>query len=233
MTEPYRNRPCVAPSADVDKVVELIKSQRTRKGKMYPSERQFLTIVKKMLKLHINERLALVPVEGKKRSVIPFDDEALAKRFKCSPRQVKSAREKLAKLGVLFIPANPLTEKKKRQFGPGTFACWQLAYEYMIDEDFLLKKNPNADTTKPAVERMADKELERSSQAKRKSWGQLYDPFLVEKLERHTRDLIEIFAEDSEDGTVDTKSVYFCRARWLAVCGELMEDGLRVDNFRL
>lgn len=227
MDQTYRSREAVAPTFDTDAATLAFMNNRVRKGKMYPTEKAMLKNILKVGKYFINPQLARVPVEGKRRAVLnPINkDEAIAKKLNVSTRQVKSIRMKMAELNIIFLPPTA-NDSKRRAVGPKTLPCWMLNFDFMIDEDFLLKQNPDANTvTKDdRIRKMAEPEIE-NEKKRGISWDKRYTPFLVNILKEQTADLNEQFDEDEEMyGTPRPTAGEFVAIRWKVVCGLLMDE---------
>jgi len=143
----YRERECAAPTANWKKIRAAYMARRTRKGSLQPVERDLLKRMRSLVEKVINPQLARVPVHGKGASALYFyGDEQLAEILNSSPRQAKRTREILAEMEVLTIPVREDDPSKKhRQYKKGTYPCWLLSFEFMIDDDHLLIPNPEAE----------------------------------------------------------------------------------------
>lgn len=103
------------------KVEQRISEGRKRKGKMLQSEIDFNILLMAFVKLICSPQY----VDGNKVLDIS-DNEKIAEILVCTPRQVKSIRERLSSLDITFVPPYG------RQTGKGTYPMWLIHYKYLI-----------------------------------------------------------------------------------------------------
>lgn len=124
------NRPPQVASLNTATIRRALRATRIAKKKATDAEKLFINLCVKFLKDIVEPQL----IEGKFNLNIE-DNSAIAEKLNCSPRQVRSIKQRLSTAEIIFVPEggrqtyNHATRK-------GTHATWLVNFEFVnMEED--------------------------------------------------------------------------------------------------